>query len=192
VHVFLVSRHGCRTNHGANTKGELMGAEYYEGVELSNKHAADAFAVLAEACAWESGHGGYTGTFAETPGCILMGKLPPRISSEKFATLISQGKEIDWYGHYTEHIYAEPEPGASLFPRTVERTIKRRKVKWPKSMQTPTMQAMIERFIKQSELKWEPAAAVECNAVETREYKKSTRKQGTRGKLYYFAATCSS
>ena len=167
-----------------------MGAEYYEGHGLSNKHAGDAFAELAEQCAWEYGHGGYTGTFAETPGCILMGKLPPTISSAKFATLMNQAQQVEWFGHWTETIKAPKEEG-KWFQDTL-RVIKHRKVAWPKSMRTTQMTLMINKFMDLSGMKWESAAAVECNAVETRKYKKDTNKQGTRGKLYYFAATCSS
>jgi hypothetical protein len=56
-----------------------MGADYDEGYAFG-KNAAAAFNALYEERAYERGHGGYSGSFAEKPGMITFGKLPARVT----------------------------------------------------------------------------------------------------------------
>ena len=50
-----------------------MGAEYNETIldARTPEDARSEFAAVIEGAAWENGHGGYTGTFAECPGLTI-------------------------------------------------------------------------------------------------------------------------
>jgi len=72
-----------------------MGADIDEGLAIG-KTLRQAFQALSEQRAWDRGHGGYTGSFAETPGATLVGELPARVTSEQFEALIN---ELDYVWH---------------------------------------------------------------------------------------------
>lgn len=66
-----------------------MGADTDTGYAIG-KDLASAFQDLIDERAYYYGHGGYTGTFAETPGAIYVGQLPARVTSEQFEQLIQE------------------------------------------------------------------------------------------------------
>lgn len=68
-----------------------MGANTDTGIWVG-RYVNEAFNAIAKDRAHWYGHGGYTGTFAETPRAALIGTLPARVTSDMFATLIKELK----------------------------------------------------------------------------------------------------
>lgn len=87
-----------------------MGADFDQGIAIG-KTLDEAFHELHEERAWEYGHGGYTGTFAETPGAIEVGKLPARVTSEQFENLIW---ELD-HTFYSNGVREIPSKGQKFY-----------------------------------------------------------------------------
>ena len=75
-----------------------MGAEYIEMCYSEGVTFEQAVSNAMESAAYDYGHAGYTGTMAEKEGAILCGKLPPRITLEKFSRLVAQYREWKYYG----------------------------------------------------------------------------------------------
>ena len=91
-----------------------MGAEYAEAIGLG-RNVNEAFvAVVREAEYW-NGHGGYTGSMAEKHEAVLCGTLPPRMSSDKFSTLVY--RYMEWKNM---NGYANKKPGVWVEHRRVE------------------------------------------------------------------------
>lgn len=165
-----------------------MGADYANGYG-TGRTPDEAFREAHDEAAWECGHGGYTGTLAEKDSYIYFGRLPARMTPERFEQLASDYDQFRQHGFWEESIYKKNEHNWTVF----DRRIKHRTDPRPKSLRTPEFASMLIRwFLVADGDKWGPAAAVRLNGKDEREHKALHGHKHTRAKAYFFAGYCSS
>jgi hypothetical protein len=144
-----------------------MGAANFQTTG-QGKTPAEAFYAAREHAAWESGHGGYTGTIAEKSEFVLAAK-PARMSAARLVEAIETFPQA-WYGE-------EPKAFA------------KRAAKW--TAKYGAHRATIERLARIYEEKWGPCVAIELTGTEAAKARKASgAKRGTRFFVFVGMASC--
>lgn len=164
-----------------------MGANIDMDVAVG-RNLEEAFGIVREARAYDYGHSGYTGTFAEKHGAKTVGvKLPPRVSHNDFENMLERYQEWKDHGYWWDRVLVKE--GESPWQHEY-RKVKRRRDPRPKSMQTTVWDRAISSFLDIADDKWGPAAAVELNDKDRLATIKQQRrdwlgKQGIRAWFIY-------
>lgn len=157
-----------------------MGAEFYDTIELGTSARA-AFNAAHDEATYLYGHAGYTGTIAEKQGWKYVGKLPPRVTTERFLTWAQNYEEWKRNGRWT-----------TWRGKPAIKAVKHRVNPLPAKWRGTHLEDMILMFNEVADDKWGPIACVEANEGERARTIKGMRglKRGT--KVYLFAGYCSS
>lgn len=155
-----------------------MGASYFttyghgKDVEAAFKQATD------EALYWH-GHGGYSGTIAEVPGCRLFTRAKGcRTSPEALLDAALNCIQYDTYDPKLDRwVKEELSPDAKVSWLKIARAFGERNA-----------DAFIDAVVGS---KWEPCAAIEVTGKQAVEYKERAGLKGTRNKVFVFGGFAS-
>lgn len=169
-----------------------MGAQWDDGYAIGATFTKAMHQLITDK-QWEHGHGGYSGTLAEkSEDAVFCGTLPPRVTSTQFDLIAERWAAYKEDGKWEDRVkipLGEDEPSWKQNWRTVNR----RKDPRPNALKNQAGASMLEKWwLYRDGNKWGPAAAIRLNDRETREYKRSRGRLGTRDKVWYVAGYCSS
>jgi len=155
-----------------------MGGQDFDTISLG-RTADQAYSKAVDDALYYSGHGGYTGTIAEKSGYVFFGQLSPRYSWERFWDILHNLMELQWHGYWET---LERDKAGNII----------RRIKHRKSPVPPKLRHIFkDRILTVYEDKWGPAVCVELNPQETRKFKKSYGRSGTKDRTFLFCGVAS-
>ena len=162
-----------------------MGATDFSTIALG-KDAADAFRTARDEAAWESGHGGYTGTIAEKGGFVQF-TLKPRTNPLDAIGRVSRATYARHAEQYPEH-YGKPKAedlnAMKWLRERISGVVPYESAPIWAQQRTPSDPAVY--LLDTWDDKWGDAVCIEVTGQRAAKVKEQRGRKGTRDKVFLF------